>query len=473
MSSEVCVLVTFYSEPREAFLTSVFRVLEVFKCGFVEVFVSRSREVEARDVVGLLSGLFSDVVFDVCPLFPDPNDLNSFDGLVEKIWSILKSFRDRGRIVIAVFTGSRLEISTVVLAASRIREDIVLVYIPFYWGPWNKLFYPFTPKPLEPLTILHPNAENVKSLIKSTSIYLIDRKSIEYFLEKIGIASKFRRELAYTQYRFNQGFTPSTLLHPIDVICKEMKISISVSGIPKLLVKTNSYCNYEEVIDIVDKIGVEATKIFSSNNDIDKTINLLLKFSSILLPAVEECTFNCNSYRDTILIDFISILSEEVLIDTNIVYTSLHTLLYENKENTVLPLCTYIELLKHKAHFTNPYEKIRSAIAEIALEELKTIKIDIDEKASHQPCEIGIALTNKIAVTSDKKAYEEIFKTLKTKAILIQPKPLKQIKFLKREETRKIAYAYYALTQLKTLTSIKKIEKTLNEMKTSIEIGYS
>lgn len=56
---------------------------------------------------------------------------------------------------------------------------------------------------------------------------------------------------------------------------------------------------------------------------------------------------------------------------------------------------------------------------------MKSIKIRIDEKAAQQQCEIGIALTNKIAITSDRIAYEEVFKILRVKTKLVQPKPLK------------------------------------------------
>ncbi len=134
MSNETCVLITFYSEPREAFLTSIFRVEEIFNCKYIEIFVSRSRADEAKKIVEIVKSFLEGVEIDVHPLFPDPSDLSSFNGLVESLFKVLKGLRERGRIVIAVFTGSRLEVSTTVLAASRVREDIVLVYIPFFWG---------------------------------------------------------------------------------------------------------------------------------------------------------------------------------------------------------------------------------------------------------------------------------------------------------------------------------------------------
>ncbi|MEM1526810.1 MAG: hypothetical protein QXH10_09760 [Ignisphaera sp.] len=468
MASEECILITFYSEPKEAFLTSIFRILEVFRCRYIEVFVSKSREAEARATVELLKNLVNGIGFEVHGLFPDPSDLNSFDGLAEKVLNVLKRLREKGRVVIATFTGSRLEVSTTVLSALRIREDIVLVYIPFFWGPWNKLFYPFTPKPLEPITILHPNSEDVKNMVKPMNSYAIDRNTAEFLLERMGISSKLRKGIAYAQHKLNLEFAPSTLLHPTDTKCREITISITVKGILKVSSRAADYCNHNEVIDMVNNLGVNLAEFFSENNYESRAINLLLKFSSILLPTIEECTFDCTNYRNTILTDFIPLINEETLVDTNIIYSSLQTLLYENKENIVIPLCAYIELLKHKAHFENPYEKLRSVIADLALEGIKAMKLNIDEKAFQQPCEVGIALTNKVAVTCDRKAYEEIFKAMKVKAVLVQLKPLKEVKFLKRENDRRIAYAYFALTQLKTLTAMKKIEKVLNEMKITI-----
>lgn len=62
-----------------------------------------------------MKNFVSNAEFYVCRLFPDLSDLDYFDSLVERVVRILRSLRERRRIVIDVFTSSRLEVSTTVL----------------------------------------------------------------------------------------------------------------------------------------------------------------------------------------------------------------------------------------------------------------------------------------------------------------------------------------------------------------------
>lgn len=124
----------------------------------------------------------------------------------------------------------------------------------------------------------------------------------------------------------------------------------------------------------------------------------------------------------------------------------------------------------HVAHYKNPYEELRSAIASLILDEIKTLGLQIDENSSQRPCEIGIALTKGFAVTSDKRAFDEIFKFLNAKAAFTVPKPIKEVRFLRRETTRRIAYAYYAIAQLKTVVELPGVAKALNKL--GIEVKF-
>ncbi|MEM2863206.1 MAG: hypothetical protein QXW20_06850 [Ignisphaera sp.] len=483
MSSE-CVFITFYSEPIEAFLTSVFRILDVFDCNSIAIFTSEGRVDEAKRIIDLVrSYLPNGIDLHIYPDFPLPSNLNSFDDLVNKIYRKLSNVLSKGVAILAVYTGSRIEVSATVLAVSRARENTVLVYTPFFWGPWSSLFYPFTPKPLEPLVILHPDAESVKNLVKqSNKQYILNRLSnlgnkVSELLSNIGKQlSILRKRTSYEQYKMNLHYTYSTMLYPVDVMCSKIRVSIHVDGIEKLSAEARDYCSAEDVVETVDRLGkgfIELRERGSIDSDRLKALDLLFKFSSILALAVEECSYGCSNNKDLLFIDALRTIgcSESILVDTNVLYTSLHTQLYEYRvEKIKVPLCAYVELLKHRTHYRENYEKLRSEIALLVLDEVKTIGIPLDSNVFQQPCEVGIALArDAIAVTADRHAYTDLFKHLNVKAILVSPKPIKSIRFMYREDMRKISYAYYALAQLKALTSYTPIKKVLQDMKINVE----
>ena len=85
-----CVAITFYSDPVESFLTSVFRLYEVFGCSQIIVFSSKPREAEASNAVNLLRNYVKNTEFSLYPIFPDPSDLNSFDGLLQIVYNVLR-----------------------------------------------------------------------------------------------------------------------------------------------------------------------------------------------------------------------------------------------------------------------------------------------------------------------------------------------------------------------------------------------
>ncbi|MEM0262426.1 MAG: hypothetical protein QXN17_07210 [Nitrososphaerota archaeon] len=108
MSSE-CVFITFYSEPVEAFLTSAFRILDVFDYNSIAIFTSEGRVDEAKRIIDLVRSYLSNGIdLHIYPDFPLPNNLNSFDGLVNKIYEKLSNVSSKDVAIVAVYTGSGL-----------------------------------------------------------------------------------------------------------------------------------------------------------------------------------------------------------------------------------------------------------------------------------------------------------------------------------------------------------------------------
>lgn len=487
--SSGCVLVTFYSDPAEAFLTSVFRVLEVFGCYNVVVLSSKDRFNEVEKVVECVKGCFpSRVEFYVYPDFPPSYDLEGFNGLVEKVYRRLKDVLSRGIVIVATYAGSRVEVSTTVLASSRVREGSVLVYTPFFWGPWSGLFYPFTPRPLEPLVVMHPDAESVKELagccegFNRMQGYLggLGNRVLDLFSCIGGDVSELRRRVSYEQFKMNLGYARSPMLYPVNQRCTGVEVSIAIGGIGRrITVAIGDYCNAKDVVEAVHTLGEDLLKLRDEvQPQIEgvRALDLLFRFSSVLIPVLEECNHysrSCSESRDLVLVDALNSISRgrSVLVDTNILYSSLHVQLYDQSVRGLrIPLCTYVELLKHVVHYRDSYERLRSEVAAIALDEVKTLGIPLESSVSQQPCEVGMALArDSLSVTMDRHAYMHLFKHLNVEAVLVAPKPIKSIGFLRRENVRRTSYAYYALAQLKALKAYPRIDEALREAKVVIE----
>lgn len=488
-TSSDCVFVTFYSDPVEAFLTSVFRALEVFDCRSAIVLSSRDRLDEVRRVIECVKNyLPSDIEIHAYPDFPPPDDLDGFNGLVEKVYNRLRNALSRRTVVVATYTGSRVEVSTTVLASSRIRESSIIIYTPFFWGPWSGLFYPFTPRPLEPVVVLHPDAESVKGLVERCKglervrgcLGSLGPQVLNLFSCIGRKVSRLRMEVSYEQLKMNLGLAFSPMLYPVNWQCSGVEVSIAIGDAGKEIATTiRDYCSGKDVVEAVQDLGEGFLKLVDElqlRTDGVKALDLLLKFSSVLIPVLDECNYvnnRCSDLRDLILVDALGAADRggNILVDTNILYSSLHVQLYEHHLKSLrLPLCTYTELLNHMAHYTEGYEKLRSEIAAIAIDEVSALGIPLESAAAQQPCEIGMALArDSIAVTMDRHAYEGLFKRLGVEAILSRLRPIKSVRFVHRESARRISYAYYALAQLKALNSRQKIGDALREAKVRIE----
>lgn len=134
-----------------------------------------------------------------------------------------------------MFSGSRLEVSSTVLIASRAREDVVLVYTPFFWGSWNKLFYPFTLKPIEPITILHPDVETMIKILPNTNFNILMQEKNKEFLNIQNKLSRLRKLTAYNQLKLNTNYAISSVVYPLDMHYSGINFSFYIKNIKKYL----------------------------------------------------------------------------------------------------------------------------------------------------------------------------------------------------------------------------------------------
>jgi len=457
-------LIVFYSYPIEASLTAIFRGLEVCNPRSIVIVSTKRRASEVEELLSILRSMYSDIELYGYSDIPDiETSLEDIPKVIDKVKELLKmlSFDE---ICFVSSAGSRIEISSLMMVLDRSKSNVL--YISFTWGPWKGSFYPYTPKPLEIVHEVHGFGvlPRIGSDITFVDTQLIDKMDI----------SSIRRETLLTQLYLNKHIveTPCYATRDsVDCSCRSLTISIIYRKTAMVVIDIEDYCSWNNVLKSIDKLTREVDDLRDRIPDeVYKVLKLLLNVSGIYLPVVRECSYGCPDLENTILLDVLRNMNRVGIIDTNIVYQGIHNQLYEYIEEAYryleIPLCLYIEMYEHQAHIDKPYNRIRSTIAQLLIEELKKYNLPIAYQAAYKPCEVGIALASKrnsIAITSDRHAYERLLKTMNIDSILTIPKPLTKTRFLHNEKSRRISYAYYAIAQLKALT---KILKTRNELQT-------
>ncbi len=462
------VLVVFYSYPIEASLTGIFRGYEVCSPKKIVVVSTRRRADDLDRLVEILKSVFSDVEIVSMPILPDIEtsieEIPSFIDYVKKVIDAVKGYD----ICFVISSGSRIEVVSFSMVVDR--SLLHALYISFLWGPWRSSFYPYTPKPIQPVHEVHSYG-----LKPTAQTIYVDDDTHSKLLRDVSI---LRRETLLTQYRFNleNSATPCYIGRDYsECSCRSMKIEVFYGRSPRIIVEIDDYCSPDSILKALYKLAREAYEV-SLPDPVKKALNLLLNVSGVRLLAIEECSYGCQEDRDVALVDYIEKTRRRIVVDTNVLYMGIHNQFYENehifRQYMAIPLCLYVEMYEHQAHPQDPYRRLRASLVKLLLEELNRLNPAIDTHAAYTPCEVGIALSKQrevVVVTADRHAYTNLFKTLNVESILLKPVPISKTRFLHDENSRRISYAYYALSQLKALTKILRDE--LHSLGLSIEIA--
>jgi hypothetical protein len=216
-----------------------------------------------------------------------------------------------------------------------------------------------------------------------------------------------------------------------------------------------------------------------------RSLELVLKASGIAHNVVDDVRLldsvgysevvDKNDLLDRSLLDAITKIEKDVVIDTNIVYNGIHTQMYEAK-NTIhkinIPNCLLAEMYIHQVEGKVGFERLRGEISNILVKELKeSFNPRILYPVTTLPCEVGVGMhlagrTDYIFVTADSNAFKKISSEFNIPSIKTKLVSISDVVFYRDQDMRKISYAYYALAQLKALVDLLNrsigLEKTVN-----------
>ena len=386
------VLVTCWAPgefAREALLSTIVRAWEEFGIEKVVLVYGRS---EPSEVVEFLRKVLR---IDVVPSHVEEPRARHLHELLERI------VREHGveEVIAAPTPCSRGMACCLGLAASGrlgsgIREPITVINVDFYWGPWRGLPYPFVPRCLEPITILHPGPATPRSTVES-----IDRVvNVNALLEILNLP-RLRKEVALEALKLNREHRGSVRIENGETRCVEPKLLlelVEVQGdrdVKRLTTVVSNWCDPGSWLRayrwLKEALESELEKVLDLSGP---EVRELLSFSGL---------------------QWLSVPSGPSIVDTNLVYHGLHNVCWEGRSrDIVLPFCARAEIL---ARYYEAKHGKRSVwvdeLAHLGLEELKACGVPV-APSPPPPCDSAIPsmepllLDGKKIATLDRRAYE-------------------------------------------------------------------
>ncbi len=478
-----CSLVVFVSWPVEASLSSLFRGLEVCRCNTIYLISSKRRKDEvirlASELLNCLSRL--NVNVKSLPEIPDTDVSPELLPEVVKWFRVLaKRLCRDGYVCFTASSGSRLEVSSASISLERGCVDVI--YVAFLWGPWLGSYYPFTPKPLQPAVLLHEGASVTCREAESSCFSQVLPHSVKGFNYLLNSLPELRRSTLEAQLIINseKRVAGNPCLMTANSVtgrrgcmneCGRLIIEVRTND-AHIASECSDYCSWDKVVELVRDVVKQYEEITESGSSIGscEVISMLLDASGFRQLTLAKASEGLTELKDVygyILSDALEQVRQEAkaLLDTCVIYKGIHTQLYEKRDlrtKLAIPACALVEMYEHIAQISGKgwgriYRELRAELAKLLVKEIKSLINTIEREAIIKPCEVGIALasrrSNTIAITADELAYENLYREVSNvPAILANPKPLTEVKFLGNEYSRRVAYAYYAVAQLKAIS---------------------
>jgi len=448
-----CVL--FYSLPVEASITAIFRGLEVCCCSEVYIVSSARRSESVKELCRVLRGVVRGVEFKALPIIPDVEDRPEEVG---RVVSALRRLLGRLRACFIASAGSRLEVASTSMALDRGLTDVI--YVSFLWGPWTGAYYPFTPRPIQLVHVLHPGIEVFRECRGG-----LDLRGVGEVLLGEDVPP-LRREVLIAQLLINSELGDRCVMYEgSGFSCGGVRVSARFRGRDVVVSEVGDYCSWDEVVRLTEEVSSNVEELgVGGMRDRDvklyEALTTMVNVSGFRLPVVKECIDGCGGLEGYALVDFLEGVGEELLIDTSLMYQGLHNYLHSARRgallNVAIPLSTYVEMYEHRVHVPrNLYGEVRAELSRLLLEEVKYFKPKVVREVVVRPSEVGIALSKLgIAVTSDRKGFNNLYRLLFRRSVLTELRPVSDVKFKVSERSRRASYAYYAIAQLKALSKL-------------------
>ncbi len=464
--------IVFYSHPRESSLTAIFRSLEVCCCSRVYVVSSRRRGGEVKELLKVLKRLVPNVEFKALSIIPD---VETDPKGISEVIKVLRNepFIKESTCFIAS-AGSRLEVASLSTVIRRELTDII--YVSFLWGPWRGTYYPFTPRPTQVAYVLHPGSELFSEC--SEGFLRLDGLVELLSMEDVPV---LRGEVLKSQLMINRDLSSKCLSTDGELSnCGRLRVAIRFRGRELVSAEVSDYCSWSDVIKLTEVLSSGADDVMSKYGLGSKEyaiVNTLLNVSGTKLLVIRDSIgSDLRSYVGKALIELMRGYEGSLLIDTNVIYAGVHNYLHEEPRlasKLVVPLSTYVEMYDHQVHTDNdPYRVLRAEVSKLLINELSHFKPVVRRDVVVTPSEVGIATTKEyVAVTSDRRAFNNLYKLLGREAVLTESVPVAKVEFLSSEFSRRVAYSYYAIAQLRALGKL--VSNSVRRLGIDVEVLIS
>ena len=216
-------------------------------------------------------------------------------------------------VVTCISPGSRRLAAALALASS----GTSIVHLDFWWGPWQNLAYPFIPRPLEPLYIIHPASYGKTELDARCCSY-----SCDGVLQQLGRALGGRFDLkglrgcvARKACELNVKCKGFVRHHYQEARCSGCKITLT-TPINNLAIIVEDWCDPESWIEAAKSLAERIPPSTSPTSKIPLLATRLLAAASGFYWWIVEL----DGEGQRLLFE----MSSPIAVDTNLVYKGVH-----------------------------------------------------------------------------------------------------------------------------------------------------
>lgn len=375
-----------------------------------------------------------------------------------------------GRGVTIVSSAGRRLAASLAVASIGGECDIDVAHIHFYWGPWTGLPYPYVPRRLEPLIVMHPVMGPLPSReTRNAAGRMRDISSADCRLpggERLG---PLRCSVAELARRINEASGGWVRGAPrLEAECGRILVSLD-NGDPM----PARLCSVDDVAKLLARLG---ERVRTWEEEYDRiVIRQLLPWSGAIPLYIDGLEGERRRLEPGI--------GGPLIVDTNLVYHGIHNLVYEGLQ-VIVPECAMSEILKSHAEAIKRGNRdprsLAASLAYLSLIEVKGRSNIIPSGPA--PCDTGITridpmmLSDAMIATADSGAYRlweahPVSRLARPVQVVHDPDDLRRIRDYRLlqgpERLVAVSRIYYSLLQLLVALALAASQRILL---TSLEV---
>ncbi len=331
---------------------------------------------------------------------PEELEGAGYDILTRKLREVFEDACEEGGVVLVSSAGRRLAASMAVTGVWLRDCSLDVVHLYFYFGPWSGLPYPYTPRRLEPLIILHPSRGPYQRGEERNAAKRAPDLSGHCESPYTGRLPPLRCAMAELARRINAASRGSYLLP-----------SMEKPECGKLVVRVNNYglaagdlCREQEMARVASRL---AQRIMALEEDLGYPIRSALAWTGLAhlrarLPSGEVVPLP-RLFRE-----------RSVIVDSVMVYYGVHRYYWEGG-HVLVPECAIREIHGRMAESVKRGrlgrgDQVADALAYLGLEDLLSsgapvLPTPAGECDTAIPKVDPVLLDGKLVATADDGAY--------------------------------------------------------------------